>query len=447
MTKIARYVFETAFGPFVAWCSASLLLFAAHVMSPLLGKFGNAMSIMMLVVLALAALAGVIAFFISLNERKYGRAVVQFFLGIAGLLLFCMGLAAATFASWHMSLATGSCGPPRYANLTNETGALEFAVEYKPAHPFLAEYDKCIVFPSGKRIVVWPDTGGAGAFAVYRLPTGEYYLVDGLEHDFIRSDYRVNTTNETVEMMCDETWVKIPDKTLKVDGSSSDSIFVKTEDGDKWVNGGTPVGDSLKGRVYVGLLYPKGDFEPGTGDPFADIVEPKWNPVKLDCGEVPFSLECKRWKGSHYYRLVFASGARIVLGSSCTLESGYSLYALEDGRYHLFNAGENASWRKEWRIDARGETVEVMFKDRLGKHGDLWVKIPAGTTSPHGSIGISGGENCTPLSVSIEVNTESGKVTGHDFVPVGDSLSGEKPIGTFRPPTTAALRGRPVRGT
>ena len=173
MTKIARFVFETAFGPFVAWCCASLLLFAAHVMSPLLGKFGNAMSIMMLVVLALAALAGVIAFFISLNERKYGRAVVQFFLGIAGLLLFCMGLAAA---------------------------------------------------------------------------------------------------------------------------------------GSEWIR-----------------------------------------------------------------------------------EVGYSLYALEDGRYHLFNAGENASWRKEWRIDARGETVEIMFKDRSGKHGDLWVKIPPGATSANSGISISRG--------------------------------------------------------
>ena len=445
MTKIARFVFETAFGPFVAWCCASLLLFAAHVMSPLLGKFGNAMSIMMLVVLALAALAGVIAFFISLNERKYGRAMVQFFLGIAGLLLFCVGLAAATFASWHMSLATGSCGPARYANLTNETGALEFAVEYRPSHPFLAEYDKCIVFPSGKRIGIWLDTGGAGPFGVYRLPTGEYYLVDGLEHDFIRSDYRVNTANETVETMCDETWVKVPDKTLKVDGRSNDSISVKTVDGDKWVNGGTPVGDSLKGRVYVGLLTPSGRFEPGEGDPFADIIEPKWEPVKLVGGEVPFSLECRRWKGSRYYRLEFASGARVAL-VHCIGEGDYSLYALKDGRYHLFNAGENASWRKDWRIDAKGEAVEVMFKDRLGKHGDLWVKIPAGTTSPHGSIGVSGGENGKPLSVSIEVNTESGKVTGHDFVPVGDSLSNAKFIGTFLPPDDAPRSKSRKRG-
>ena len=439
---IARFVFETAFGPFVAWCCASLLLFAAHVMSPLLGKFGNAMSIMMLVVLALAALAGVIAFFISLNERKYGRAVVQFFLGIAGLLLFCMGLAAATFANWSMSLATGSCGPPRYANLRNETGALEFAVEYRPSHPFLAEYDKCIVFPSGKRIGINMDTGGAGAFAVYRLPTGEYYLIDGLEHDFIRNDYRVNVTNETVEMMCDEVWVKIPDGSRGVTGGGVSTcngekhvgITVRTANGEKDVDGGTPVDDSLKGRVYVGLLYPKGDFEPGTGDPFADVIEPKWKPVKLDGGEVPFTLECKRWKGSHHYRLAFASGARTVLGSEWIREVGYSLYALEDGHYHLFNAGENASWRKEWRIDARGETVEIMFKDRLGKHGDLWVKIPPGATSANSGISISRGDDSKPLSVSIEVNTESGKVTGHDFEPVGDSLSNSKFIGTFHAP-------------
>jgi len=64
--------------------------------------------------------------------------------------------------------------------VANGAGQLEFKVEYRPAHPFLAEYDKCIIFPSGKRIGLWPDTGGAGAFAVYRLPAGEYYLVDGL---------------------------------------------------------------------------------------------------------------------------------------------------------------------------------------------------------------------------------------------------------------------------
>ena len=437
MKKFVRFALKTAFGPFVIWCGTAFLLFAAYALSPVLGSFGIILTNMMVVALLAAAVVNVAAIVISLVEHQHGRALGQFFLGIAGLFLFCVGLAVATFANLSMTLENSTSGPAQSASVTNETAALEFAVEYKPAHPFLAEYDKCVVFPSGKRIGVWMDTGGAGAFAVYRLPTGEYYLVDGLEHDFIRNDYRVNTTNETVEMMCDETWVKVPDKTLKIDGRSNDSISVKTEDGEKDVDGGTPVGDSLKGRVYVGLLYPKGDFEPGTGDPFADIVEPKWKPVKLVGGEVPFTLECKRWKGSHHYRLAFASGARIVLGSnSCTGEGGYSLYALEDGHYHLFEAQEkkNISRRKEWRIDAAGETVEVMFKDYFGRYADMWVKIPTGATSANGSIRVIGGENGKPPSVSIDVKTESGKVTSHDSIPVGDSLSNAKFIGTFQPP-------------
>ena len=437
MKEFVRFALRTAFGPFVIWCGTAVLLLAAYALSPLLGSFGIVLTNMMVVALLAAAVVNVAAIVISLVEHQHGRALGQFFLGIAGLFLFCVGLAVATFANLSMTLENSTSGPARCASVTNETAALEFAVEYKPAHPFLAEYDRCIVFPSGKRIVINMDTGGAGAFAVYRLPTGEYYLADGLEHDFIRNDYRVNVTNETVEMMCDQTWVKIPDKTLKVDGSSSESIFVKTEDGEKSVNGGTPVGDSLKGRVYVGLLYPKGDFEPGTGDPFADIIEPKWMPVKLDGGEVPFTLERKRWKGAHHYRLAFASGAKIALGTSFSTGGGcYSLYALGDGRYHLFEEQEkkNISRRKEWRIDAAGETVEVMFKEFRKKYGDLWVKIPNGATSSWNSIGFSGGEDGKPLSVSINVKTESGKAEGHDFVPVGDSLSNAKFIGTYQPP-------------
>ena len=438
MKKIVEFALKTAFGPFVIWCGTALLLFAAYALSPVLGEFGIAMAKMMFVMLLVAAVVNVAAIVISLVERQSDRGLAQLLLALAGLLLFFFGFLFSFVAQGVVAHATSTgYAEVRSVSVTNETAALEFAVEYKPAHPFLAEYDKCVVFPSGKRIGVWMDTGGAGPFAVYRLPTGEYYLVDGLDFDFIRSDYRVNTTNETVEMMCDETWVKIPDGALKVDGRGNDSIFVKTEDGEKSVGGGVSVGDSLKGRVYVGLLNPKGDFEPGTGDPFADIIEPEWKPVKLVGGEVSFSLECKRWKGSHHYRLAFASGARIVLGSNGrTGEGGYSLYALEDGRYHLFEAQEkkNISWRKEWRIDAKGESIEVMFKDHWGKYGDLWVKIPKGATSANGSIGISGGENGKPLSVAIDVNTESGKVTGHDFVPVGDSLSNAKFIGTFQPP-------------
>ena len=437
MKKIAKFVFETAYGPFIAWCCTALLLFAAYAASSPLGRFGTALVNIMFVVQVIAAIVNIIALFKSLVEHQYGRAIGQFLLGLAGLFLFVLGLAFAFVAHGVVAHATSSgYAEVRSASVTNETGALEFAVEYRPAHPFLAEYDKTIVFKSGKRIGIWMDTGGAGPFAVYSLPTGEYYLVDGLEFDFIRNDYRVSVTNETVEMMCDETWVNIPEGALKVVGGGNDSISVETADGERWVDGGMPVGDSLKGRSYLGLLYPSGRFDPDEGDPFVDIIEPKWKTVKLAGGEVPFSLECKRWKGSHCYRLAFASGARIALGSeSCIEEAGYSLYALEDGRYHLFTAGqEDILRRNEWRIDATGESVEVMFKDHWGKYGDLWVKVPPRATSANGGISINGGENGKPISVSINVNTDGGKVTGHDFTPVGETLANEKFLGTFHPP-------------
>ena len=127
-------------------------------------------------------------------------------------------------------------------------------------------------------------------------------------------------------------------------------------------------------------------------------------------------------------------------------EEGYSLYALEDGCYHLLEAqSQDVSWRKEWRIDAVGEAVEVMFKDHWGKYGDMWVKIPNGAISCHNSIGVNGGKDGTPLSVSIKVDTENGKVEGHDFVPVGDSLSNAEFIGTFQPPDDE-LRPRNRKG-
>jgi hypothetical protein len=274
--KIARFVFETAYGPFVAWCCAMLLFFTAFIFSPMFGSLGTGIVVTMLIVQILVAIAGLIAFFISLNESKWVRAFGQFILGIMGLFLFSVGLVYAYVACRFVTYAiSGAYGKVRSASITNETSKTEFTVEFRPAHPFLAEYDKCIVFPSGKRIGVWMDTGGAGVFAVYRLSTGEYYLVDGLENDFIRSDYRVNVTNETVEMMCGKLWIKIPDKTLSITAKSEDSLSVKMKEGEKVVAGGTPIGDSLKGRVFCGHIYSNGIFETGKVDLYFDFIESK----------------------------------------------------------------------------------------------------------------------------------------------------------------------------
>ena len=156
MKKIAKFVFETAYGPFVAWCCTALLLFAAYAISLPLGRFGTAMVNMMFVVQVLAAIVWLIALFISFNAREWLRALVQFFLGIAGLLLFGFGLVFTFMARGVVAHATSSgYAEVRSASMTTDTNSFEFAVEYRPAHPFLAEYDKTIVFKSGKRIGVW----------------------------------------------------------------------------------------------------------------------------------------------------------------------------------------------------------------------------------------------------------------------------------------------------
>ena len=286
MKKVARFVFDTAYGPFVAWCCTALLLFASYALSPLLGNFGFAMVRIMYAMLLVAAVVNVAAIIKSLADRQSGRGLFQLLLALAGLLLFFFGFLFSFVACGVVAHAISSgYAEVRSAGVTNESAAVEFAVEYRPAHPFLAEYDKCIVFPSGKRVGINMDTGGAGAFAVYRLPTGEYYLVDGLDCDFARNDYRVNAANETVEIMCEATWINIPDGALAVTGHGNMGVIVKMGNGEMALSkGAVPVGDSLKGRVYVGLLYPSGDFEPGTGDPFADIIEPQWKSVKLSGG-------------------------------------------------------------------------------------------------------------------------------------------------------------------
>lgn len=446
--KIRDYMSRTGLGVFLICICVAMVSIVVYCFAPFLGKAKTVVGYAGLMGVEAAVLWYVCAFAVALSKGQYEKADTMALLSLAGGLLLAVGFFWATVSNFIFSSITWDKevdAEPWQVAVPGEEGKAAFAVEYINAHPFLAEYDKTIVFKSGKRIGVWIDTGGAGPFAVYRLPTGEYYLVDGLEYDFIRSDYRVNVTNETVEMMCDETWVNIPEGAIKVDSRANDSITAKTADGEKRADGGMPVGDSLTGRRYLGLIHPSGKFEPGEGDPYADIIEPKWNPIKLDGGEVPFSLECRRLKGSRHYRLVFASGARIALGSdSCTGDEGYSLYALEDGRYHLFNAGQkDISWRKEWRINVTDESVEVMFKDHWNKYGDLWVKIPSGATSVDGGIRIRGGEDGKPLSVSIDVNTEGGKVTGHEFTPVGETLANETFIGTFLPPDDdPRLKGR-----
>ena len=104
------------------------------------------------------------------------------------------------------------------------TDQMPFAIEYKAAHPFLAEYHKRIAFKSGKRVSIEMDTGGGGRCAVYTLGNGRYYLADGFESKQFKYDYIVDVQRETVQK-------------------------------------GSVIGSLATSRRLIGIVAPNGDFE------------------------------------------------------------------------------------------------------------------------------------------------------------------------------------------
>lgn len=285
-SRIREFLSRTGLELFLVWGCAAVLFLAAVAVSPFLGRADVVVGVAATVALAATSIWYVLAFFVTLGEMQWKKSAIMFVSGCVGACLLVEGFGFAVMLNFRSALANWDIEKeiPRLADVPGEDGKTAFSVEYINAHPFLAEYDKTIVFKSGKRIGVWMDTGGAGPFAVYSLPTGEYYLADGLKHGFIRSDYRVNATNETVEMMIgDKFWILIPDGTLAVVGRGGDSIDVNMAD-EKYKNVEgklVPVGDSLSRRKYLGLIHPRGEFEKSDDckDPYAGIIEQKWTAV------------------------------------------------------------------------------------------------------------------------------------------------------------------------
>ena len=158
------------------------------------------------------------------------------------------------------------------------TDRLPFAVEYKRAKTFCAEYDKRILFKSGKRVGLLVDTCGFGPFQVYRLKSGDYCLVDGFDRNMPASFgdqsrwLRVNVENETVELKFGIGWFKIPEEGFVCGwGGSKDRLdgfnFAMYPGGDlnkgRWhvFVPGTPLGNSLDGRELIGTIDTRGRFK------------------------------------------------------------------------------------------------------------------------------------------------------------------------------------------
>ena len=171
----------------------------------------------------------------------------------------------------YSPLATENDWPWR---LNKIAGDLPFAVEYRRAKALCAEYDKRLLFKSGKRVGLPIDTCGYGPFEVYRLKSGEYCLVDGYDRLVgNRRFLRVNVEKETVELRFGAGWFKIPEKGCVSGwggGTGLDffSFDMYDGDGDRDLNHGgwsvdvkgTEVGDSLDGMTLIGHIATSGKF-------------------------------------------------------------------------------------------------------------------------------------------------------------------------------------------
>lgn len=408
MKRIREFLSRTGLGMFLVWGCAAVLFLVAIVGWSFWGKAGVAVGVAATVVFAGTSLWYVLVFLVTLAKRQWKKSAVMFVSGGVGACLLAVGFGLAMALNFWSAVENWEKGKekPRLVDVPGEDGKTAFSVEYVNAHPFLAEYDKTIVFKSGKRLGVWMDTGGAGPFAVYSLPTGEYYLVDGLKHSFIRNDYRVNVTNETVEMMTgDAFWIRIPDGTLAVVGGGENSIVVNTSD-EKYKNVKselTSVGDSLSRRKYLGLIHPRGEFEKSDDgkDPYVGIIEPKWTAVDAGAVNQPFTLEWrdnkKGW--NRQWRIATASGKHFALYQAGEFEMCF-VYVGAPGVYRLHFVSKNGRmsdmFDNEYRIDANSEKVEMIV-------GGFLLSIPSETVCIS-SFGLS--EDRVSLTATCENGTQ-----------------------------------------
>lgn len=191
---------------------------------------------------------------------------------MAVVLCGLMAGVVGTVVRWS-PLATEADWPWRGGEISDE---MPFAVEYKRAKTFCAEYDKRLVFKSGKRIGLLIDTCGYGPFRVYKMKDGLYCLEDGYgwcgpDPDAHCRFLRVNVEKEMVELKHGIGWFPIPGKGY-VRGWGGVSNDLKRFSFDMYSGGdlngegwwvtveGTPVGKSLDGMRLIGEIDTCGRF-------------------------------------------------------------------------------------------------------------------------------------------------------------------------------------------
>ncbi len=249
MKKIAQILFDTVWGAPAAFASALFLYDIRFIFrGPLLHGWKGVDCVLEIANDGYLLLCAVIllASFVLLLVRRRWWALAQ--LGLVLGILFAFGLLqvpvalASAYVSYH-----GPGGRDWHA--TPADAPFPFAIECRRNNPVAVEYDKRVAFPSGKRVGLYLDTGGYARTTVHAIGSGGYALVEGGTPPHT---YRVDPGAETVEVLIDRHWYRLPDGETPIAGW--DAAIPR--------DSGRPAGDSPSGWRRLGTALPDGRFEP-----------------------------------------------------------------------------------------------------------------------------------------------------------------------------------------
>lgn len=329
----------------------------------------------------------------SLVLRRWGHSIGQLLFGVCSVAAYCAALVAVSLMVTFSERNLKDFNPENEAWYgTKACEEIPFAVEFRSGHAFLAEYDRRVVFKSGKSVVLNFDTGGAGDFAVYALKDGCYCLIDGLKMIQHRNEYRINLNTETVERNNDGEWMEVSEEPMrKMNGSGVSCPERSPKRGRRF---GEPLGDSLDEKRYLGRITTRGKLELGGAEPIAEQDEVSWKSSEIT-DKIPFGYELGESKTKcTFSRIAFKSGKKVVFLDGWSLEP-HDVYRMKDGRF-VFASREGTMWEYGSVIDTTREVVSHHQKGFL-------IRIPDDAEKICGS---SAGKGIA----SLEVKTKNGRV-------------------------------------
>ena len=431
MRRFLKFIYDTWYGAFVCWTISAVIVLATGYV---LGHNSRLIRIAdwMAWVHVVVSLLGFSAIVFSLVRRRWGRAFVQLGCALGALIVFLPAFFLVSIRSMFATSMEDFKVEDQPWKGSEISAKIPFSIEFRRSNPFQREFDRRIVFRSGKRVGLFPDTGGAGEFAVYALGTNVFYVVDRLDDVNHLGEYRVNIEKEILECRSGEyVWVRVPDDAVSINGTGSGSLQVLTASGEKSVSESVPIGDSYKRRRFVGRIFPSTKVEIGGEEPLLKGVDVHYTWISSTISEkVPFACEWGEGEGWGHQRkrIRFKSGKTVGITPDRDNRST-QIYRMKDGCF-LAITQEGSFWENKFRVDVTNEAVYCSYDHR-------WARIPDDALSVV-AMGPDENENGGSSRIVIEIETEQGNRKAYGDEAFGNLFLGSEYIGRLSPDGTFA---------